>query len=318
MAEIDIRIMDPAEVTLPADVQQLAFLNRSVFPVYLHPDSAKWTDQEFFILDTIMYLSMFKGIMTTMTASPLYDLDTIRIIRARRMDTASMLEPLTDEGLQHLKDRYPADALMSLEYYNISDSLHVRRSREGDPFMREAYMGLYTVSLWRLYDLIRDTIIDEYLLRDTSQWYTYGEAAELAIANLPEAVDAIRVAGQNAGSRYAARISPAWIGAPRYYYTSGSREMRKAARLAGAGDWKLAAETWKVLAYNEDIKLAAKASFNMALACEMEDLFLAALDWAIKSYSLRQEKLTREYFDLLKLRYEHAKELARQLPSDDG
>ena len=62
MKEIDVEVLIPAEITLPLDVQQLAFLNHSVNLGLLHPDSSKWTDEEYYILDTIMNNWIFQGV----------------------------------------------------------------------------------------------------------------------------------------------------------------------------------------------------------------------------------------------------------------
>ena len=83
MSEIEILVMDPAQVTFPLDVQQLVFLDRSVYPRLSQHDTAKWTDEEYHILDTILGTWIFQGVRSTMLESPLFDIDTIRIIKAR-------------------------------------------------------------------------------------------------------------------------------------------------------------------------------------------------------------------------------------------
>jgi hypothetical protein len=138
-----------------------------------------------------------------------------------------------------------------------------------------------------------------------------------AIRNLPRAVDALREAAYNIGWRYGKRISPTWIDEPRFYFRSGNKGMRQAGKKAGAGDWNGAAEMWKEIAYLENENAAAKACFNMALVCELEDLLIPALDWAVKSYSIRQKSLTKEYIELLQRRYSDRKRLRSQIPVYD-
>lgn len=314
MAEIDIQVMDPAGITLPLNVQQLAFLNRSVVPQLLHSDSTGWSEEEYYILDTIMNNRIFQGIRKSMNASPLYNLDTIEIIRVRRYDTSGIMEPLSPTRLQRFKEVHPADALLSLEYYNLKDSMSLARKFYDNYLSYDAYMGIYTTTVWRIYDLRRDIVIDEYTLQDTANWYTWDENKKIAIEQLPLMIDAIRIAAFELGTIYGNRISPGWMEVQRFYHTSGGKEMREAAGKAALTDWQGAAEIWKKLAYGENPKTAAKACFNMALVCEMEDLMIPALDWAIKSYLIRQEPLTKEYIELLKQRYENQKQLKRQLP----
>jgi len=92
--------------------------------------------------------------------------------------------------------------------------------------------------------------------------------------------------------------------------------MREAGKKAATRDWKGAAEIWKKLAYQENEKIAIKACFNMALVCEIEDLLIPALDWAIKSYFIKQDPITKDYIDQLKVRYEKQKVIKTQLPAE--
>jgi len=313
MSELEIQVMDPAEVTFPLEVQQLAFLDRSVFPHLYHHDSSKWSIEEYNILDTIMGNWIFKGVRATMMGSPLFDVDTIKIIRARRMDTAMFLEPMTSAEMLHLRSIHSANAVISLEYYHVRDNAHVINNHI--EFLDGAYLGLYTTTVWRIYDMNRVSVIDEFALRDTVDWIAYDETVQSSINQLPQIVDALREAGYNLGLRYGHRISPAWMDALRYYYGSGSKGMRMASKKAREGDWQAATDIWKSIEYGENQRFAAKACFNMAVACEMEDQLILALDWAIKSYAIRQKPLTNDYIQLLKRRYEKTKQLQKQLPA---
>jgi hypothetical protein len=320
MKEIDIQVIYPAEVTLPLSIHELAFLNRSISPRLLHPDSSKWTDQEYYILDTIMNNWIFDGVRQSMMESPLYALNAITIIRARRYDTIGLLEPMTASRMNQLKKAHPADAVISLEYYDLIDSsrayMIVVEGEDGLPdFQVEAYLGLYTTAVWRIYDLILDTILDEHVIWDTLTWYNSGENVEMAVEGLPPAIDAVRAAAFNIGTIYGNRISPVWRDTPRYFHTLGGKEMRQAARLAGEGKWKDAGEIWKKIAAGEKRRAAAHACFNMALLFETEDEIIPALDWAVKSYAIRQETLTREYIDLLQQRYDDRNKLKKQIPA---
>lgn len=318
MAEIDIHVIEPAKVTLPLNVQKLAFLNRSFAPQLFHADSTGWTEQELYILDTIMNKRIFMGVRKSMMASPLFDLDSLHLIRMRPYDTTRSMEALTPLQLRKIKEAYPSDAVLSLEYYGFKDSVSVARKYVDYDKTYEAYMGIYTTTIWRIYDLILDTLIDEYILRDTAMWYAYDNNGLYAVKNLPDLADAIRIAAFRVGSIYGERISPGWRQVPRFFYTSGGKGMRKAGKKAASEDWLGAAEIWKRLAYGEKQKTAARACFNMALVCEMEDLMVPALDWATKSYIKRQKPLTKEYIELLQRRTRNRKKLEHQVPSGSG
>jgi hypothetical protein len=313
MREINIRVLKPAEVTLPAHVQRLAFMNRSVLPMLFARDTSGWSREEYFIVDTLMRRWIFQGLRNALTESPLYDLDTIQVIVSRRLDTSNLLNPISPLEREQIREDHSADALISLEYYNIHDSLHVKKINQNWSY--EAYMAFNVLTIWRIYDLVQDTLIDEYALRDTTRYYAYDYTSELAIQRLPRALNAIREAGYQTGRSYGYRISPGWIEEPRFYYNRGGGGLHKAGKKAVKEDWESASGIWKSLVYESDKKrVAAKASFNMALVCEMEDLLIPALDWAIKSYSIQQKPLTREYIEVLQKRNKERKLLDKQIP----
>ena len=320
MKEIDIQVMVPAEITLPLNVNEIAFLNRSIIPRLMDPDSTHRTDEEYFIMDTIMNNWIFLAIRKSMQESPLFDLDTLSILRSRRYDTTGLLDPLPPSQLQRLKQIHPADAIISLEFYNLVDSSSVKMvsvlDEYGYPgYAIEAYLGLYTVSLWRIYDMTKDSILDVYTIRDSVDWYNTEAIYDDAVEGLPSAVDAIRAAAFNTGAIYGERICPSWVSTQRYYYSSGGKAMRQASKKADLEDWQGAAFIWNEISSGENPRAAAKASFNLALVYEMEDQYLSALDWALKSYAVRQEDLTLGYIRLLKDRYEQQKKLHYQVPA---
>jgi hypothetical protein len=242
--------------------------------------------------------------------SPLFELDSIRVIASRRNDTFNFLAPLKANQLNAIKENEQADALISLEYYHTNDTISFDRLN----LDLVASRRIISNTVWRIYDLINDTIIDEYMLKDTTEWYAVGEDPYLLVESLPEFINSLRRASYLTGYKYGQRISPSWFDVPRFYHTSGGKAMREAKRKASALDWKGASEIWKRMAYQDNQRTAAKACFNMALVCEMEDMLIPALDWAIKSYTLRQDRVTKEYIDLLKVRYLKQRVIKDQLP----
>ncbi len=315
MAKVEIRVMDPAQITLPSYLRDLVFINRSILSELTDPDST-WTPEEHYVLDTLMNNWIIRGIQESMKESPLFRLDTFRVILARRDERGSLDRILTPGEIDRIKKVVPdADALISLEYFILEDSVRVDISL--GEYGYKGYLGLYTRSLWRIYDLSRDTVVDECRLKDVVDWMAGGDTQEHALQNLPKMIDAIRVAGHNMGLRYGERISPAWIKADRYYHIGGCVEMRQAGRHIASGEWEAASGIWRILASDPVDRVAARACFNMALYSESEDQLVPALDWAIKSYAIRQESLTREYINLLRKRFDDRKKLGRQLRSQE-
>ena len=312
MAEISIQVIEPAKITLPPYVNQVAFLNHSYLPEYQPDDTSGLSQRGIYILDTVINNQIFRGLQDGLNESPLFDLDSIHIIQFRRNDTINFLEPLSRNQIHAVKESEQAEAIISLEYYRIKDTIGMFE------YLMEymAYRRVVTHTVWRIYDLSRDSVFDEYMLKDTTDWFMVGEDTYSAMENIPEFINSLRTASYNAGLKYGQRISPTWFEVPRFYYTSGGKAMREAGKKAATRDWKGAAEIWKKLAYQENEKIAIKACFNMALVCEIEDLLIPALDWAIKSYFIKQDPITMDYIDQLKVRYEKQKVIKTQLPAE--
>jgi hypothetical protein len=87
------------------------------------------------------------------------------------------------------------------------------------------------------------------------------------------------------GSSFGAKMIPNWMPTERMYYKSKNTEMLKAEKYAISQDWLKAAEIWNQQTKNKNDKIAAKACYNMALACEMEGKPDVAIAWLVKSYS---------------------------------
>jgi hypothetical protein len=311
MAEISIHVIEPAKITLPPYVNQVAFLNHSYIPRYQPGDTAGISQKEIYILDTVINNQVFRGLQDGLNESPLFDLDSIHIIQLRKYDTINFLEPATTDQLRTVQQSEQAEAVISLEYYRIQDTISM------DTYQLDLLGNrrMITHTIWRIYDLSSDSIFDEYMLKDTVDWYVFGYDSYSILQKLPEFINSLRAASYHAGLTYGHRISPTWFEVPRFYYISGGESMREAGKLAASQDWDGAAEIWKKLAYQENEKVAAKACFNMALVCEMEDLLIPSLDWAIKSYFIKQDPDTKEYIDQLKVRYEKQKVIKTQLPA---
>ncbi|KPL14203.1 MAG: hypothetical protein AMS26_11640 [Bacteroides sp. SM23_62] len=313
MAEISIQVMEPAEITLPSYINQVAFINHSYVPRYDSEDTAGFTQKEIYILDTVINNQIFLGLRIGLNESPLFDLDSIHIIQFRRNDTIDFLKPLTRNQIRVIKQSEQAEALISLEYYRMRDTISINSYQMDLVAKRQ----IISHTVWRIYDLTSDSIFDEYMLKDTTEWYVIGDDRYYLMNSLPEFINSLRTASYNAGFKYGQRISPYWFDVPRFYHTSGGKDMRIAKKKAASLDWKGASDIWKKLAYQVNEKTAAKACFNMALVCEMEDLLIPALDWAIKSYLVKQDPVTKGYIDLLKDRYEKQKIIKTQLPVEE-
>ena len=121
------------------------------------------------------------------------------------------------------------------------------------------------------------------------------------------------------GRSFGPKVIPTWTQVNRMYYKSRNTEMLKAEKLALNQGWLKAAEIWNRETKNKNKKIAAKASYNLAVACEMEGNLDAAIDWLVKSYTYLQKnneehrKNCQRYVNILVNRKKEIDRLDKQI-----
>ena len=121
------------------------------------------------------------------------------------------------------------------------------------------------------------------------------------------------------GTIMGTKIIPYWTPVERIYYKSNNQNMLLAEKYALENNWLKAAEFWNAQTKNKNPKIAAKASYNMALACEMEGKPDVAIDWLILSFeSLKQNGEAHKancqlYIKVLALRKKELEKLEKQI-----
>ncbi len=122
------------------------------------------------------------------------------------------------------------------------------------------------------------------------------------------------------GQSFCSKIIPTWIPVDRIYYTSKNPEMVQAEKLALSNDWLKAAEIWNRQTKSKDIRIAAKASYNLAVASEMEGNMDIAIDWLVRSSSILKKKNSEDhklncqnYISILTERKKEIEKLSKQV-----
>lgn len=121
------------------------------------------------------------------------------------------------------------------------------------------------------------------------------------------------------GKSFGTKLIPSWKINDRYYYQSRNPEMAQAEKYFKNHDWLKAGEIWNKLSKNKNPEIAAKASYNLALACEMEGKFDLAIDWLSVSESvstknyLQHNANCQQYLKVLTLRKQEIEKLEKQI-----
>ncbi|UCG28149.1 MAG: hypothetical protein JSV24_01970, partial [Bacteroidales bacterium] len=124
---------------------------------------------------------------------------------------------------------------------------------------------------WTIYNLQEKTVTNPYIYIDTVVWTVPYQTLPPITDQLPSKNNAFLEAFYWAGNGYGKHIASGWGKTDRIYYCTRNELMKQACLDAGVNNWMKAAETWKKLTEHKNKSLAAKAAFNMALVCELED-----------------------------------------------
>jgi hypothetical protein len=188
------------------------------------------------------------------------------------------------EEISEIADSCAADMLLSLDHFYTQNGIYYLNYNSTAHELVEIHYS------WTAYDLNKKKLAFHFSKADTIYWSHSSTSKKEALRQLPPRKDAVLNAADIAGSNTAKFLIPHWATVQRIYFQSGAPETKPANELAKEGKWLEAAEIWKKHANNKNKNLAAKCTFNMALACEFNDQLDAALEWVVESYHIFGEK----------------------------
>lgn len=204
-------------------------------------------------------------------------------------DNATLIDPefglWSRSELQKIADSTQADLLISLDFFASMDGITLQK------FNSRGIEAALSIDCWSFYDLKKLEYQNFYERIDTTTWQING-AYDLAYAkkHLPPRKEAVLKAAELSAINFVHFLVPHWIQVERLYYQSGQFELKQAEKFVEEGNWLEAAKIWKKNIDNPNKNIAAKCTFNLGLACEIEGDIDAAIDWVVKSFHILENK----------------------------
>lgn len=321
-----LSVMKPADINISQDIQTLILVNRH------RPDPNKKGNTFINILEGFLtgegIGSDRRGADACIDglANILYNSPRFRAYRPaielKGTGLASFPEPLPKDIIQMICAKEDSvDGLVTIEAFdsdsqlNFGTSSKKKKDKNGHEYTvvtHKVNASLRITVGWRFYDAHTGHIIDQFRMYETVSFRASGATRQQAILNLPAQDAIIQRAGRVIGDAYARRISPAWLRVQRKFYSGGCPEFSMAKRHADLREWQKSADIWKSLTNDPRRRIAKRANYNMALACEIFGDLESALDWAAKSYTMGL-KDGRSYHNILLRRMQDEARLAEQL-----
>lgn len=322
-SSITMKVLVPAQITVPTNIKKLAVTNRS-----LPGKGEKFNNilegvltGEGIQVDREASFRCVDGVADVLVSSPRYTVKVPSNLDLRGTGTSEWPIPLDWNEVEKICKDNEADALIALEIFDSNTGIRYS-TREAKKKVNDkeitytehtATMDIGIMAGWRIYDPVKKSIVDQNIFTDHKFWYGHGEKQEQAFDKLPAQRPCIIEAGKFAGSQYGIRISPVWVSVSRSYYTKGVDDFATAKLKVRANQWSEAAEIWQKYVSNSDTKIAGRATYNMALACEVDGKLDLAIDWAKKSYSEFKNKSARSYMNTLTQRQADQQKLNQQM-----
>jgi hypothetical protein len=314
----------PADVNLPKDIKTIVLLNRykaSRQNAWMNIVEGIFTGEMLFV-DKRGVEQALSGLQSRLQNGPKYN-----IIIASEQYTGSgtgiMPPPLNQGDIGVLCSKYNADAVISLEAFDsdiaISSTQKSRKKTENGQTIEEIYFdAMENVRItmgWRMYLKNSGAIFDQNQMTTNRTFTSSAKTDVLARTSLLFPADAIMQTGFQGGDAYGVRVAPSWVSYTREIYGRSGRSegMKRAKKMARRGDWVEAAKIWETFSKSSSSKLAKRATYNRAVAAEMQGNYEEALVWARKAANNYNLKIADRYIYMLNDRLNEIQRLDQQM-----
>jgi len=319
VSSVTVSVLQPSLVQVPQDVRVIGVIDRSaprnVGQTILGALEGAATG-ETIQADREGAKESLSAAVATLQDSPRFDVVVPNVDR-RQADSGIFDKRLEFHTVRQICKQAHCDAMLALEAFDSDSSLNIG----GHPIDRSRAYTDVTVqrdtrvlASWRLYDADHDRVLDQ--ARDFNRhrtWDEHGDTLNAALRALPSQTESIRRVGGMMGTDYAMRIAPSWTRVMRYYYGSGSPELKQGKYHVRANDWEGAKGVWSALVSNPDSKVAGRAEFDLALAHEIDGDLQQALVHARKAAVLLHNSQSRQYVSILQGRIAAEARLQEQM-----
>ena len=327
LSSIPIDVMRPADIFVPQEIKSVAVANRSIAG-----KGHKFTNAveglfsgEGIGVDREGSHHCVQGLVDMLQTSPRYSAVNASSEELEGVGGDGWNTPLEWGKVQEVCEEFKTDALITLAIFDsdartsVGAAIEKTRKVEGVTetyYEYPAYLEMDITAGWRIYHPKTETIVDQNRFTDSQSFQAIGSSVGDAESSLPNQRRATREAGAYAGSQYGYRISPMWVEARRQFFVKGHDDFKLARVVVKTGDWAQAAELYHPITKDPVEKVRARACFNMALSCEMQDDLEGAVQWINKASDLGLSH-AKAYHAVLIQRQADARRLDKQLPAEE-
>ncbi len=293
---IKIQVLKPAQVRVPPEIFKVILINHSVLKDTISKNSK--TKEIKVNRDSVLTIEYFNGLSDILLNSPRFEIANKTPIYIEK--NYRKFESLDWQTIDDLCKENTADAALVLENFQLlySDQYPLN-------YVNGYLHGVFQIennSIWKIYEPANIGIPEDFLLNDTLFWDGFGENYDQVTKQLPSIKEALLQSCNYAGHKYGERIAQTWSTKNRYIINCENKDFRNAFTLVNESKWEEAIELWKKYSGKKNARLASFAAYNIAVASEVLDNIDASLEWAAKSFFLKNDVFVEEYIKILENR----------------
>lgn len=310
-ATLTIETPKPAKEELPADIQSITLLNRSMSKEFLqHREDSL---QNYFyrngyqlsaiVLDSLAADTTIRALAELMLESGRYDV-VVPVERNIKRDLSYDLIPDTLSSLtvRQLCKQYNTDALLVMEQFIPKVMTDYTEDKYNDKYSGTTYsfyasLDLKYDALFRIYKPGSKT--REIQLSDTIYWESSEDNLTRLFSKLPSIKNAVISAGIKVALDVDSKISPSWVPEKRGYFLF-SLKSDSGQQLINENKTDEAKAFWMEKEHSTNKKIRSRAEYNLALASELEGDLDKAIEWGLKSFYTQYDYRTEVYLKKLK------------------
>ncbi|MBV5315746.1 MAG: hypothetical protein JZU47_20780 [Prolixibacteraceae bacterium] len=322
----------PAPEDLPADIQSITLLNRSMstqFQNYQEDSLQLYFYRKGFQLSKIVLDSLASDTTIRALAELLYESGRYDVVvpvernlkrKAQKTGSIGILDSvvrlLPDElSYEQLPDTlnpyiitklcndFNTDALMVLERFSNKVMVDYSKEKSGVNEYHYASIDLKYNAFFRIYKPGKKTLIKEIELTDTIYWENSDYTQMRLFSRLPSIKQTLINAGIKVALEVDEKLSPTWSSEKRGYFLF-NRKNDLGQQLMNENKYDEAEKYWTEMAQSKNKNTRSKAEFNLALISELNGDLDGALEWGLKSFYSYYRYQTEAYLKKLKTRKE--------------
>jgi len=311
-AVLTIENSRPSTMELPADIQSITLMNRSInsqFENYQEDSLQLYFYRKGFQLSKIVLDSTASDTTIRALADLLFDSGRYDVVvplernLPKELSYEQLPDTLNPVLVKKICSDYNTDALMVLErFYTkvMADYLH---EKAGINDYHYASVDVKYNACFRIYKPGKKTLFQEIELSDTINWESSDYTQVRLFGRLPSIKQALINAGIKIALEVDGKLSPTWMTEKRGYFLINPKNDR-GQQLMNENNYDEASKYWTEIAQSKNKKIRSKAEFNLALMSELSGDIDGALEWGLKSFYSYYRYQTESYLKKLKFRKE--------------